>query len=67
MKAKMAFDVETENLNGRWERWFTSELLTEMLGAFDSEFVEFRLAADGSGVLYMEDENECSVLMPLLR
>lgn len=65
MKAHMDFEIESEGMNGKWSRWFTSELLAEMLGAVEGEFVEFRVSPDGQGMLYVEVENECSVLMPL--
>lgn len=67
MRAHMDFEVETEGMNGKWSRWFTSELLSEMLGAVDGETVEFRVSPDGQGALYVEVEGECSVLMPLAR
>lgn len=67
MRASMELKVEADGLQGKWARWFTSELLTELLGAFESEQLEFRVAPSGQGVLYVEDGAECSVLMPLVR
>lgn len=65
MRAQMEIGVESEGMNGQWEAMFTADLLAEMLGAFDGETIEFRVAPDGSGVLYVEDGVECSVLMPI--
>jgi DNA polymerase III sliding clamp (beta) subunit (PCNA family) len=65
MKAQM--ELEVDSTLSDWQRWFTADLLSEMLGAFEGETVKLQVNDGEGGVLYVEEGAECAVLMPLAR